>query len=188
MNPLFSAVFSLQKLLGDSGISSAVIGGIAVSVWGRPRATEDVDLKVLLRRDEADRLIALLHPDYVPLNVDPRDALRRNGVLFVRDSNGIRLDLQLADVSLDESVIARARSIELAPGLSARVCTAEDLILYKMISTRKQDQVDVENVIRRQGNKLDDGYVVHWLQLLGQALDLEGLVSSYRTMRATSAL
>ena len=50
----------LQQRLGRSGISSAVIGGLAVGVWGEPRATRDVDLKVLLQRDEAPRLDLLM--------------------------------------------------------------------------------------------------------------------------------
>ena len=52
---------------------------------------------------------------------DPTQALRRSGVLFVRDESGIRLDLQLADVGFDESAIQRTVEIELEPG---RICTA----------------------------------------------------------------
>ena len=46
---------------------------------------------------------------------DPTQALRRSGVLFVRDESGIRLDLQLADVGFDESAIQRTVEIELEP-------------------------------------------------------------------------
>ena len=184
MNPLYASLSRLQKRLADAGIASAVIGGIAVSVWSRPRTTDDVDLKVLLDRDSARRLLDVLQPDYIPLQADPLQALRRNGVLFVKDADGIRIDLQLADVSLDESAIQRAESVELEPGLTARVCTAEDLILYKMISTRPQDQVDVENIVRRQGNALDDRYVMKWLRALEQALDDSTLVANYQRLRA----
>jgi len=53
---------------------------------------------------------------------DPTQALRRSGVLFVRDESGIRLDLQLADVGFDESAIQRTVEIELEP--PGRICTA----------------------------------------------------------------
>ena len=184
MNPLNQSLADLQKRLADAGIDSVAIGGIAVSVWSRPRTTDDVDLKVLLDRDSAERLLDALRPDFTPLQADPLQALRRNGVLFVKDSAGIRIDLQLADVALDESAIRRACKIELEPGLTALVCTAEDLIIYKIISTRLQDQVDVENIIRRQGDELDDRYVVKWLGLLEQALDDSTLVSTYQRLRA----
>ena len=183
MNPLYQAVVKLQQRLSSAGIESAVIGGIAVSMWARPRATEDADFKVLLDRDSAQDLLRVLQPDYAPLQANPVEALRRNGVLFVKDSSGVRLDLQLADVSLDEAAIRRAQLIELEPGLSARVCSAEDLLIYKIISTRPLDQIDVENIVRSQGDKLDDQYVLHWLHQLEQALDDSTLIATYQRLR-----
>lgn len=183
MNPLYRAVTSLQARLTGAGIPSVVIGGIAVSVWAQPRATVDVDLKVLLDRNSAERLLDVLGGDYQPIQRQPLEALRRNGVLFVKDPSGIRVDIQLADVSLDESAIGRGVLVELEPGLSATVCSPEDLVIYKMISTRPRDRQDVENVVRRQGDKLDDAYVARWLRLLEQALDESDLVSAYEQLR-----
>jgi hypothetical protein len=183
MNPLYQSLVNLQQRLSKVGIASAVIGGIAVSVWARPRATEDIDFKVLLDRDAAQHLLDVLKPDYTPLQSNPLQALQRNGVLFVKDQNGIRIDLQLADVDFDRSAIQRARSIELEPGLTAQVCTPEDLIIYKMISIRPQDQIDVENIIRRQADNLDDKYVLQWLRLFEQALDDSTLVKTYQQLR-----
>lgn len=184
MNPLYRALTDLQSRLAAAGIASAAIGGIAVSVWARPRTTADVDLKILLDRDAAQRLLDVLQPDYVSLQPEPLQALRRHGVLFVKNRDGIRIDLQLADVSFDQSAVERARTIELEPGLAAQICTAEDLIIYKIISTRLQDQIDVENIIRRQGTALDDRYVRKWLRLLEQALDDSTLIANYRRLRA----
>jgi len=44
---------------------------MAVGVWGEPRVTRDVDVKVLLGRDEAPRLLKVIAPDYVSLQADP---------------------------------------------------------------------------------------------------------------------
>jgi hypothetical protein len=183
MNPLYQSLVQLQRRLTAAGIASAVIGGLAVSVWARPRATQDIDFKVLLDRDAAQRLLNILTPDYIPLPAHPLQALQRNGVLFVKDEAGIRIDLQLADTRLDESAIQRAQTIELEPGVTAQVCSAEDLIIYKMISTRPQDQIDVESLVRRQGQRLDDKYVLHWLRQLELALDDSMLVSTYQRLR-----
>jgi len=90
-------------------------------------------------------------------------------------------------VSFDQSAIERARTIELEPGLVAQICTAEDLIIYKMISTRPHDQIDVENIIRRQGAALDDRYVRKWLRLLEQALDDSTLIANYQRLRTKYA-
>ena len=64
---------------------------------------------------------------------------------------GTRLDLLLSDVSFDAEAIRRARDVTLQPGSVASVCSPEDLIVYKLISTRQRDQDDAESVIRRQG-------------------------------------
>jgi hypothetical protein len=183
MTELFQSLAQFQGRLMTAGIDSAVIGGIAVSVWARPRTTLDVDLKILLHRDQAQRLIDLLPPDYMPLQDDPLHALQRHGVLFIKDRSGIRIDVQLADVRFDEVAIQRACAIELESGVMAQVCSAEDLIIYKIISTRPQDHVDVENIIRRQGDALDDRYVLKWLRLFEQALDDSTLILSYQRFR-----
>lgn len=180
---LFQSVVALQDRLREAGILSAVIGGIAVGMWGEPRVTRDVDIKVLLERDAAPRLLEAISPDYVPLQADPLAALTRTGVLFVQDAQGTRLDLLLSDASFDVKAIERARDVTLQPGLVASVCSPEDLIIYKLVSTRQRDQDDAESVVRRQGEALDDEYVVTWLRRFEQALDDSTLVATYRRMR-----
>jgi len=65
MDTLFRSIQTLQQRLNEAGIPSVVIGGVAVGTWGNPRVTRDVGLKVLLGRQDADRLLTLLSPDYV---------------------------------------------------------------------------------------------------------------------------
>ena len=184
MENLFQSVVALQEQLRQAGILSAVIGGVAVGVWGEPRVTRDVGIKVLLGRDAAPRLLEAIGPDYVPLQADPLAALTRTGVLFVQDAQGTRLDLLLSDVSFDAEAIRRAREVTLQPGLVASVCSPEDLIVYKLISTRQRDHDDAESVVRRQGDALDDEYVLTWLRRFEQALDDSTLVATYRRIRA----
>jgi hypothetical protein len=181
---LFQSVVTLQNRLRQSEILSAVIGGIAVAVWGEPRLTRDVDIKVLLGPDSAQRLLDALGPDYLPLIADPLTALTQTGVLFVQDVQGTRLDLLLSDVSFDAEAIRRAREVALQPELVAYVCSPEDLIIYKLISTRQRDHEDAEGVVRRQGEALDDDYVLTWLRRFEQALGDSTLVATYRRMRA----
>lgn len=186
MENLLQSVVALQKRLRQAGVPSAVIGGIAVGVFGEPRVTRDVDVKVLLGREDATRLLEIISPDYIPLQADPLQALKRNGILFVRDNLGTRLDLMLADVGFDEEAIRRAQPVEVQPGAVITICTAEDLIIYKLISVRARDHADAEGVVRRQGDALDDDYVLRWLRQFELALDDSTLVAAYHRMRAQS--
>jgi hypothetical protein len=183
MDNLLQSIRALQQRLSDAGISSIVIGGVAVAAWGEPRVTRDVDLKVQLGRDDAERLLAALAPDYVSLLPDSRKALRQQAMVFVQDAAGTRLDLLLADTPYDALAIQRGRHVELQPGVTIRVCRPEDLVIYKLISTRLRDHEDAQGIVRRQGSNLDDEYVLDWLHQFEQALDDSTLVVEYKSLR-----
>jgi hypothetical protein len=182
MDNLFTAIADLQKTLEDAGIPSALIGGLAVGVWGEPRLTRDVDLKVLAWREERSRVLQVLS-HLTPLNADPDGAFQRNGIAFFQTPGGVRVDVMLTDTHFDETVIGRAKLMDLQPGWSARVCSAEDLIIYKLVSVRPRDRLDVEGIIKRQGKKLDNVYLENWVRQFEQALDDSTLVAEYRRLR-----
>jgi len=46
--------------LDSSGVEYALVGGLAVAVWGAPRATKDIDL--LIRRDDLAMAMAAVRP------------------------------------------------------------------------------------------------------------------------------
>ncbi len=185
MESIFQGVMQLQKRLTEAGIASAVIGGLAVAVWGEPRLTRDADVKVLLQREQASVLLGLLSPGYTFLADKPEQTLRRMGFLFVKDATDLRIDLLLADTPFDIQAIQRARLVNIQSDLTITVCTSEDLILYKMISTRPRDREDVQGIVRRQGDALDDTYILDWLQQFEQALDDSTLVAEYRRIRGS---
>ncbi|MDW8227194.1 MAG: DUF6036 family nucleotidyltransferase [Anaerolineales bacterium] len=182
MNALIDSVIAFQNLMKQAGIPVMAIGGIAVAVWGEPRLTRDIDFKVLLHREDRARLLELLR-DLTPLQENPDDSFRRLGLAFFQDANGVRLDVMLADTIFDETALERARQVEFAPGKTIWVCAPEDLIIYKMLSTRPKDRSDAESVIRRQGQALDEAYIEGWLRQFEQALSDSTLVSEFRKLR-----
>lgn len=182
MDELVRSLVRMQTALESKGIESAVIGAIALAVWGEPRYTRDVDLKVQLSRGDAGRLLDAIPASCTPLGDAPQDLLERAGMIFVKDEADVRIDLLLADVEFDRQAIARAAPVDIAPGVKARVCTAEDLIIYKLISTREKDHVDVVSIVRRQGRTLDRKYVNGWLRQFELALDDSTLVSTFERL------
>lgn len=188
MENLIEALWVLQEQLRSEGIPSAVVGGIALSVWGEPRATRDVDVRVLLEREEAPRLLSVLADEYLLLADDPLGTLRKLGFLFVQDRTGVRLDLLLADTEFDREVVRRARPVEIGPDRVIYVCSAEDLLIYKLISTRPRDHEDAAGVVHRQGDDLDDGYIECWLRQFERALDDSTLLEEYRRLRREFSL
>ena len=74
------------------------------------------------------------------------------------------------------------------PGLAVRLCSQRIFIVYKIVSLRTQDRLDVEGIIRRQGDRLDDQYVEDWLRQFEQALDDSTLIGRLFVERAVDYL
>ncbi len=180
---LLKLLARVQEKLNEAGIQSMIYGGIAVIAWGRPRFTQDVDLKVFLSRDEADRLVSCMIPEFRPDAEDPKTKLQQVGFAFFWDPSNIRIDLVLAETGFDLQAMSRSRPIEMLPGITLTLCSAEDLLVYKMISDRPRDNDDVPGIIHRQKKSLDDGYIETWLREFEIALDDSTLVNTYRQMR-----
>jgi hypothetical protein len=128
-------------------------------------------------------LLEIIKSDYTALQSEPLQALSRTGILFVRDRLGTRIDLLLSDTVFDREVVERAVSVEVEPGSTIIVCRPEDLVIYKLISTRLRDHEDAAGVIRRQGRTLDDRYVLDWLKQFELALDDSTLVEEFEKLR-----
>ncbi len=142
-----------------------------------------MDLKILLKRESRRRLLDLLASEYLSIVPDPDEHLRRNGVVFVRDLLGTRIDILLADTDYDDLLIARAREIDLLPERKAWVCSPEDLVVLKLIASRPIDLKDAESVIQRQGENLDEAYLVEWLSKFEKMLDDSTFLREYTRMR-----
>lgn len=69
-------------------------------------------------------------------------------------------------------------------GVTVRLCSPEDLAIYKLISTRPRDHEDAQTVIRRQGPGLDDSYALNWPRQFEQAFDDSTLVAEYKRLRS----
>lgn len=112
MDALLQVQSLAQNRLDSEGIRNAVIGGLAVAAWGRPRVTDDVDIKVDASRDDLEQLIELLQPEFQPVENAIAHA-QSIGVLFLDGPGGIRLDLLLADLGFDKQ--AQEQLMILAP-------------------------------------------------------------------------
>lgn len=149
------AVELLADTFAAQAIRYAVIGGVATTLRGRPRFTQDVD--VLLDVPQL-ALPGLL------------DKLAGQGFLFDRDTvireyvrehitafrfGTVRIDWIKPVLPLYERALAEASSLTWTEGRSVRVATAEGLILTKMVSFRPQDQVDIETLLIANRDNLD---------------------------------
>lgn len=122
-----------------------VIGGMAVAAWVEPRLTRDIDIVVLARKRDTQRLKrALLECGARVTALEMRLLFEKR---FIRLKAGQeRLDVHVVSSALDQAALARALTGHYR-GRAIEVASPEDLILYKLLAWRPHDQVDVGRLL-----------------------------------------
>lgn len=181
MQAQLQALADVKEFLDRHGIKHMVIGGIANAVWGRPRATRDADFKILTGDFSIDQLVDLIGCHFRYRISDPHSFAHRTYVLPIYSSNGIDVDIILGFLPYEEQAIAISIPTE-QQGFSFPVCTAEDLIIQKAISEREKDWEDIDGVLKRQGEKLNQEYIRRWLSVFAETLDKPQLLARYEEL------
>jgi hypothetical protein len=60
-----------------------------------------------------------------------------------------------------------------------RLCTAEDLVVYKCVAGRPQDLLDLDSIVARRGEALDIGRIRHWVGEFGRITDDPEIVARF---------
>ncbi|MCY2966379.1 MAG: hypothetical protein NT069_22570 [Planctomycetota bacterium] len=164
----------IEAVLDRHAISRCLVGGLAVSVWGDPRTTYDLDMAILGDLSDATKLQQLLaadpaivqNPHILPLL--PSLAILRIPLVIetAGESKLIPVDLLLVPVEFSQSILDRSIALPIA-GRQRKVCSPEDLVVLKRLSGRAKDLEDIHGIVRNAGTALDSTYVEHWTGRLG---------------------
>lgn len=136
----------------------ALVGGLALGVRARPRATLDADVAVGFRGDaDVDALAqALRERGYLLLEASTHPTQGHvttlRAVSPVRESGRLAVDLLFASTGIEAEIVAAAERIEVAPGLMIPVATRAHLIAMKVLSKteeRLQDLADLQQLLLR---------------------------------------
>lgn len=184
MNAVLEAARDLQEFIAARKWEFCFIGGLAVQKWSEPRVTDDVDITLLtgFGSEEAylDELLGWLEPR----RPDAREFALQRRVLLVRTPSGVSVDIALGAFPFEKLATERAQPIELAPGFVLRLCSAEDLIVFKSFAGRPLDWRDVEMCITRQGDDgLDWEYVYSQLEPLVELKEQPQLLDQLKNLR-----
>jgi len=152
--PFKPALEAVSAALDDVG-RGMVIGGIAVIARGVARTTRDVDATVALDGDLETLVKLLARHDLVPRIEGAIQFAEANQVLLLRhEPSAVDVDLSIAWLPFELEALAAAERVTLA-GLEIPVARAEDLVIYKAVAWRPQDQQDVERLLSLHGRTMD---------------------------------
>ena len=155
MTAIVEAAREILDWLDAAGWRACVIGGLAVQRWGEPRLTQDVDLTVLVGLGDEARFIDGVLGRFDGRRPDARLFALTYRVLLVRASVGVPLDMALGSTQFEVDSVDRSSNWEIEPGRVIRTCSAEDLVVHKLIAGRPRDVADVESIVARQLGHLD---------------------------------
>ncbi|MGI9861134.1 nucleotidyltransferase [Moorella naiadis] len=178
MDALERGLKQVTSFLQRERIPYMFIGGIANLIWGEPRLTQDLDVTILCQEAKIPELITKLMNDFSILPTDPLAFIQQTGVLPMVAREGVRIDLIFARLPYEEQAISRAKIVKLGQQ-QLKVCTAEDLIIHKIISERSRDLDDVQQIIIRQRDNLDRNYLDPLVHNLSQLLERPGIWAFY---------
>lgn len=179
-----SLVVKLAIILDEVGILYFITGGFAVSIWGRPRATFDIDIVVELFEPKVKPLAQALLKIYKAGYIDEetaRESIRQGGEFnFIDPLTGVKVDFWVSkqdELSLLQLKRKIAKKIK---GNIVYFISPEDLVLsklkwYKMGESTRQLE-DIESILKISGERLDMEYIKHWSKKLGALDILRGLL------------
>lgn len=166
MNRLQRILERVKTDLDSLGVAWCLAGGLAVSVWGEPRLTRDIDVVVAVSSDrETEELIRGLQSigyraeEIVEQEAAGRLATARFSIDEVR--NGIVLDLLFVSSGIETEVAAEALSVEVFEEVVVPVATRASLIVMKLLArddrSRPMDADDLRSLISQASDTdLDD--------------------------------
>jgi hypothetical protein len=182
VNGQFEAAWQLHRFLTERRIPYVIIGGIAVQRWGEPRLTIDVDLAILLPPGAEERWLREIAAAFPPRLKDAVAFALEHRVLPVEVPGAGPADLTLVLPGFEEEAIARAIDYDVGDGRRVRLCTAEDLVVYKCVAGRPQDVLDVEGIVHRQGAALDAARIRRWLEEFARLTDDHEIVARFEQL------
>lgn len=183
---LQSALAALTTWLDRERIAATVIGGVAASILGRPRLTQDVDaLAVLPEEDWADAVARASAYGIVPRIDDALSFARRSRVLLMRHSpSGIDLDVVFGALPFELAVVEKSTSQDVG-GIVLRLPRVEDLLVLKAVARRPKDMEDIRGLLDANPG-LDLTEARRWISEFATATSMSDMLEEFDKLVAQS--
>lgn len=180
--PLLTILRHLVAWLQAGKVQGVVIGGVAASLWGRPRLTRDVDVLVLLEEGRwGEFLAAGAGHGFLPRRADALAFARETRVLLVRHGeSGIDLDLVFGSLPFEKEAAIRAKWVDLG-GVAIPLSSPEDLIIMKAVAHRPRDLEDIAAILAAQPG-LNVRRVRRWLREFSGALEMPEILNDLEAL------
>ncbi len=157
---LDTKVMGIAQALEQARIPYAFGGAIALAYYAAPRGTEDIDVNVFLKAEEAGTCTEVLERLGISSSVADRDIHPHQVVLFWEHTP---IHVFFSYDPFHDSCQARARRVPFAES-EIWILSAEDIAIFKIIYDRPKDRAEVREVLLCMGERIDVAYMTGWLE------------------------
>ena len=170
--------------LDDAKVPSMIIGGVAASVLGQPRLTQDVDALAWLPESDWARVIAAAGRHGIEPRIDKaHEFARRSRVLLMRHvDSAIDIDLVFGSLSFEQVAIANSHVHEIG-GLRVQLPRVEDLMIMKAIAGRPKDIQDIEALLAANPGA-DLEITRRWIKEFAVAMTMPDILAEFEKLVA----
>jgi predicted nucleotidyltransferase len=181
MNIQNEAILEITKYLNNKKIKYVIIGGIAVLYWSEPRITRDIDLNIIIDINKMENIIDLILGDFKGRIPDAKEFALNNRVLLISANNNCPIDISFGLPGYEEGVYERAIDFRFYNKHKIKICSPEDLIIFKMVAGRARDIEDVRGITAKQKGKLELEYIRKWLKVFSNILENDYIINLFET-------
>lgn len=162
----------IAKILENLKIDYCITDGYAVSVWGRPRSTFDIDVIIQLKVEKVRPLVENLRrlsaAGYIEESTAKEAILKGGEFNFIHPETGLKIDFWAVkeNDSIGKSELKRKINIRF-DGQKIYFISPEDLILSKLrwfkMSESTRHLEDIKSILKISKEKID------WIYLKKEA-------------------
>ena len=164
----------LADVMEELNISYMIVGSVASSVYGRWRATEDIDVVADVKHgDIAGICEKFSSPEYYVSPEAAVQAVRARGQFnIIRSTTGEKIDVMVA--RRDEwgkSQLARRRAVRVLEDRDVYFAAPEDVVIAKLMYCKEGGSEkhlrDIAGILKVGGDEVDQEYIGRWAATFG---------------------
>lgn len=176
---LLAALADLVKWLDATQMPSMIIGGVAASILGQPRLTQDIDvLAIFPDADWAAAIASAARFGIVPRIDGALEFARRSRVLLLRHTgSGIDLDITFGGLSFEHAAVANSAAHSVG-GVLLRLPRVEDLLVMKAVARRPKDLQDIQGLLAAHP-EADVALVRKWVGEFAAAMSTPDMLEEF---------
>ena len=162
----------VTKRLNDAEIDYMLSGSVALTFYGKPRMTRDIDIVIMIPLSAVDRLVELFQQDFYIDKDMAADAVRNQSMFnIIHLETVIKVDFIIRKNQEYRILEFNNRKKMKLEGQEISVVSLEDLIISKLYWAKDSfSEMQIKDIVSLMDLDFDMDYVEEWCARLG--LDL----------------